>query len=199
MPPVFPSLIGLAFPIKRSAPRFMTAQQEAFSGKRARYPLRTYPTYSYEIAFNVLRNAAAYLELQTLAGFIAQVQGPAQLWAYDDPNDDTASGQQFGQGDGATTGPFQLVRTYGGFTEPVFLINGTPSVFIDQAQTVDFTIDDYGRLTFGDAPAAGTVLSWTGQFYWPCRFDDDDVGQFENFMAGLFRLKSLKFTTEKLP
>lgn len=194
--PVLPSLIGVAFPIKRS-PNWPTVKQDALSGKRIRVPLYTYPTYQYEISFDVLRTGASLLELQTLQGFIASVQGPAQLWAYDDPNDDSASEQDFGLGDGQTT-TFQLVRSYGGFAEPVFLVNGTPAIFINGTLTTPASISAYGLVTFSTAPAAGAALTWTGNFYWPCRFDDEAT-EFENFMSGFFRLKSLKFSTEKLP
>jgi uncharacterized protein (TIGR02217 family) len=194
--PVLPSLIGVAFPIKRS-PNWPTVKQDALSGKRIRVPLYTYPTYQYEISFDVLRTDASLLELQTLQGFIAAVQGPAQLWAYDDPNDDSANGQDFGIGDGQTT-TFQLVRSYGGFTEPAFLVNGTPAIFVNGTTTTPASISAYGVVTFSTAPAAGAVLTWTGNFYWPCRFDDEAT-EFENFMSGFFRLKSLKFSTEKLP
>ena len=67
----------------------------------------------------VLRSAAAYLEYQTLQGFINSLYGGTGLFLFNDVNDNTATAQGFGQGgqgDGVTT-TFQLVRTFGGFTE----------------------------------------------------------------------------------
>jgi hypothetical protein len=194
---VFPSLIGQALPIKGPAPNWPTVKQDAVTGKRIRVPLTTYPTYRYEISFAVLRTAAAFLELQQLRGFINSVNGPAQLWAYTDPNDNTVTAQEFGVGNGSTTA-FQLVRAFGGFVEPVFLVNGTPTVTVNGTPTTSGTLSPYGVVTFNSAPASGAALAWSGSFYWPCRFDDE-VTQFENSYSGFFNLKSLKFSTEKLP
>jgi hypothetical protein len=195
---VLPSLIGLAFPIKGPSPNWPTVKHDALSLKRVRYPLVSYPSYGYEISFNVLRTASALAELQTLRGFINSVYGPALLWGYTDPNDNTVTNQNFGAGNGTTTGPFQLVRTFGGFTEPVFLLNGTPTISVAGTPTAAYTLDNYGNVTFNSAPANGAALTWSGSYYWPCRFDDE-VTQFENNLSGFFNLKSLKFSTEKLP
>jgi hypothetical protein len=194
--PVFPSLPGITYPAKRS-PVWSTVKQDALSGKRVRYPLYTYPIYQYELPISFLRSDSNNLEWQTLAGFINSVQGPAQLWAYSDPNDSAVTLQGFGQGDG-TTGAFQLVRTLGGFTEPVFLINGTPTIYVAGTPTVPASISAYGVVNFSSPPANGASLQWTGNFYWPCRFDDD-AADFEQMMKLIWNLKALKFSSEKLP
>jgi hypothetical protein len=194
--PVFAPPIGLSWPVPRSV-IWDTVKHDAISGKRIRFPNWTYPTYKYEMPINLLRLAAAYQEWQTLEGFINAVQGAAQLWAYNDPNDNAVSNQVFGVGDGNTVA-FQLVRGFGGFAAPVFLINGTPAITVAGTLTSSFTVSAYGVVTFAAAPAAAAALAWTGSFYFPCRFDDD-TSVFENFMSGLARIKSLKFSTEKLP
>jgi hypothetical protein len=198
--PVFPSLPGLTFPVKRSA-NWSTVKQDALSGKRTRYPLWTYPTYTWEVSFDVLRTTAAFLEWQTLEGFIKSVQGPAQLFAYLDANDSVATAQSFGVGDGTTT-TFQLVRSLGGFAEPVFLpvlsAGLVTQVTVAGTPTTAYTVSTYGAIVFSSAPTLGAALAWTGTFRFGCRFDDDATG-FSNFMSGLFELKSLKFSSEKLP
>jgi uncharacterized protein (TIGR02217 family) len=194
--PVLPSLIGQAFPIKGPSPNWPTVQQKALGGKRTAVPLQSYPTYSYEISFNVLRTALALAELQTLRGFINSVQGPAQLWAYSDPNDNSVTNQEFGLGDGTTTS-FQLVRAFGGFAEPVWLPVQFPTVMVSGTPTTSYLLSPTGSITFASAPASGAPLTWTGSYYWPCRFDEE-VTQFENNFFGFFKLQSLKFSTEKL-
>jgi uncharacterized protein (TIGR02217 family) len=198
--PVFPSLPGLMYPVKRSA-NWSTVKQDALSGKRTRYPLWTYPTYTWEVSYDFLRTAAAFLEWQTLEGFIKSVQGPAQLFAYLDPNDSVATAQSFGLGDGVTT-TFQLVRSLGGFAEPVFLpvLAGglVTQVTAAGTPTTAYTVSAYGVVTFASPPANGAALAWTGTFQFGCRFEDDATG-FSNFMSGLFELKSLKFSSEKMP
>lgn len=195
--PLLPSLIGQAFPIKGPSPNWPTVKQDALSLKRTRYPLVSYPSYAYEISFNVLRTSAVLAELQTLRGFINSVNGPALLWGYTDPNDNSVATQEFGVGDGSTTN-FQLVRAFGGFTEPVFLVNGTPTIYVSGTPTLPASISDYGVVAFSSPPMTGAALTWTGSYYWPCRFDEE-VSQFSNFLSGFFNMKSLKFSTEKLP
>jgi hypothetical protein len=91
-----------------------------------------------------------------------------------------------------------LVRTYGGFTEPVFLVDGFPSsVAVAGTPTLSYVLSSTGLITFNSPPTSGAALTWSGSYYWPCRFDDDAM-QFENFMTGFFRLQSLKFSTEKI-
>lgn len=198
--PVFPTLSGLAFPVKRK-PVWTTVKADALSGKRTRYPNFTYPFFKYEISITALSAGGAIGALaaqgwQQLEGFIGLVQGPAQLFAFDDVNDDSVTNQLFGAGDGVTA-TFQLVRTLGGFTAPVFLINGTPSFAVGGVTTAG-TVSPYGAVTFAAPPAPGALLTWTGMYYQPCRFDEDETG-FSNFMSQLFELQKLSFSTEKLP
>jgi uncharacterized protein (TIGR02217 family) len=194
--PVFPSLPGLAWSINRSVER-NTIKHDALSGKNVRLANWTYPKYHYELPFNVLRSAAAYQEWQMLEGFYNSVNGPAGLWAYDDPNDDTVTSQGFGEGDGATTS-FQLVRAFGGQAAPVFLVSGTPSITIDGTPTTAFSVSAYGVVSFETPPPASALLVWSGSYFMPCQFDDDKL-DVENFMFQLARVKSLKFSTVKLP
>jgi uncharacterized protein (TIGR02217 family) len=194
--PVFPSLPGLAWSIKRSA-ELNTIKHEAISGKNIRIANWTYPKYHYEVPLNFLRSAAAYQEWQTLEGFYNSVNGPAGLWAYDDSNDDTATNEGLGEGDGTTTA-FQLVRAFGGQAGPVFLVNGTPTITVGGTPTTAFSVSAYGVVSFTAAPAAGALVAWSGNFYMPCQFDDDKL-DVENFMFQLARVKSLKFSTVKLP
>jgi uncharacterized protein (TIGR02217 family) len=194
--PVFPSLPGIAYPVKRTV-QWSTVKGDALSGKRTRFALWTYPVYWYDLPFNFLRSDALTLEWQTLEGFINGVQGAYGLFAYSDPNDNAVTNQQFGQGDGVTT-TFQLVRSLGGFTIPVFLINGTPTISVAGVVTASASISAYGVVTFASAPANGAALTWTGGYYMPCRFDDDTTDM-SQFMRTIWELKSLKFSTEKLP
>jgi hypothetical protein len=91
-----------------------------------------------------------------------------------------------------------LVRALGGFAEPVFLLNGNPTIDVAGTPTTAFTVDAYGRVTFTTAPASGALLTWSGAFYWPVRFDDDTT-EFSQFVFNLYEVKALKFTSEKLP
>lgn len=194
---VFPSLPLISFPLKRS-PMWSAVKQDALSGKRVRYSLFSYPLWSFEIPITGLRTASQYAEWQTFVGFINSLYGTTGLFGYTDIVDNSVTNQAFGTGNGSTKGPFGLVRTLGGFTEPVFLINGTPTVSVNGTPTAAYTIDAYGNITFTNAPANNAALTWTGSFYWPCRFDDDVIDM-ELFVANIYSVKSVKFSTEKLP
>jgi hypothetical protein len=196
--PVFPTLAGITYPVKRTQ-NWSSVKQDALSGKRIRLSLFTYPTYSYEAQFSFLRSDTNDLEWQTLSGFISQLNGPTNLFAYNDPDDNSVTAQAFGTGNGTST-YFQLVRTQGGFIEPVFLLNGTPTLYgngTPYVAGVDYNINASGNVSFLYAPANGVALTWTGNYYWGCRFDTDTT-DFSKFMYELWELKSLKFTTEKL-
>jgi uncharacterized protein (TIGR02217 family) len=197
----FPSLAGITWPVKRSA-QWNTEKEDAISGARTRYQYFSYPRYAYELSFNFLRSDAANLEWQELAGFYNQTQGPTSLFGFVDINDNTQNdsdtAQAFGTGDGVSTA-FQLVRALGSFVEPVFLPDANPSIY-DNDVLVDpsgYTVGATGVVTFTAPPANSDVLSWTGTFRWPCRFDDDSA-DFSNFMSLYFDAKSVKFSTEKV-
>jgi uncharacterized protein (TIGR02217 family) len=124
--PTFPTLIGLSEVVKRS-PKWSTMRQESVSGRRTDLQLWSYPRYDYELTYNFLRGDAS-AEFQTLVGFYNQVKSGSGLFAFTDPQDFSVTNQVLGTGDGATT-HFQLVRTWGGFTEPVFMPAVVPVVY----------------------------------------------------------------------
>lgn len=197
--PVFPTLIGAKYPIPRKV-NWNANKQRALSGKNARTSNYTYPTYTWQIDVSVLRTAAAFTELQQLIGFINSLAGAVGLFGYTDPDDNAVTNQVFAVGDGSTLGPFQLVRAFGNFDEPVFLLNGNPSIEVAGTPSSNWTVDGYGRVTFtaGNAPASGAQISWSGSFYWPCRFDGDS-SDITLFQSGIYQAKKLSFTSEKLP
>lgn len=61
----------------------------------------------------------------------------------------------------------------------------------------DYSISTSGLVTFGQTPASGALLTWTGAYSWPCRFDND-VNDLENFASTFYRTGVLPFTTVRL-
>jgi hypothetical protein len=61
----------------------------------------------------------------------------------------------------------------------------------------DYTVTMPNKLLFGSAPEDGTLLSWDGQYFFTCFFEDDML-DFSKFAATLWELKSLKFHSELL-
>ena len=157
-----------------------------------------YPLYQFKLKYEFLRSSAAYLELQTLAGFFLARQGSFDSFLYTDPDDNTVTNQVIGTGDGSNK-VFQLVRTYGagGFTltEPVHNTNSTPVIKVDgvtKAVTTDYTISATGLVTFVTAPANTKSVTWTGTFYYRCRFKDDS-SDFDKFMQDLWSNSAVAF------
>jgi uncharacterized protein (TIGR02217 family) len=202
--PVFPVLLGVSLPVIRR-PIWKTLNQESLAGVETPVQPWTYGRYQYELSFDFLRQAAAFGELQTLMGFFNSVGGMALVFQYDDPQDDASPVDQvFGAGDGVTTA-FQLVRTRGGFVEPVFAVNAITNLKvagIAKSNPADYAVSSKGVITFTAAPAAAASLTWTGTYLWFCRFDQDtfDFEQFTAFadaQGPLWLVKKLSFTTAK--
>ena len=192
---VFPALPGLGWSVTKT-PRFKTSVQQASSGKEIRLALMSYPIWEFTLTFEVLRGANGFSEIQTLMGFFLARLGMYDSFLFDDPSDDTATNSAFGTGDGTTTA-FQLTRSMGGFAEPIQNLNSAPSIYINGSLTTAYTLGSTGIITFTTAPASGAVLTWSGTFYFRCRFLDD-VAEFEQFALNLWQLKKIQFQSVKL-
>ena len=155
----------------------------------------SYPLWQWELVYDFLR-ADANVEWQTLVGFFNGQLGGAYLFAFNDPDDNTVTNQAFGVGDGVTTF-FQLVRSLGGFTEPVSLQNVITNIKINGTPTAAYTINTTGGVTFTSAPAAAASLTWTGTYYWPCRFDIDQA-DFSKLLYQFWELQKITFESEKI-
>jgi uncharacterized protein (TIGR02217 family) len=190
---ILPALPGLSWNVTRR-PVWSTRIHTAVSGREARFRRWSYPKWSYRLGYEVLRANAALAELQQLVGFFNSHGGSAESWLYEDPNDRQATAQQFGVGDGVKAS-FQLVRAYGGYTEPVFELDGVPTVFVNGVPQPNFSIVA-GLVTFNTPPAAGAVLTWTGRYFWRVRFLQDQL-EFNEFMRQLFELKSMEFISSR--
>lgn len=197
--PIFPSLVGLTYPAVRS-PNWQTDTQRTITGKRTALANQSFPTWAYQLAYDVLRSDITNLEWQELLAFYNLNYGPANVWQFTDPDDCFVTNQGFGVGDGVTTA-FQLVRAMVGtnhsFVEPVWAPTGTPTIYVAGTHTTALTISDTGLVTFNVAPALNAALTWTGGYNWLCRFEGDkiDVSKFSN---KFWELKQINFSTEKL-
>lgn len=124
---VFPDLPGLDIKTRKT-PIWSTQIQTAVSGKELRASLFSYPLYKFGVSFEVLRSGALG-ELETVVGFFNSRKGRFDSFLFTDPEDNSVTGQAFGDCDGVTTA-FALVRAYGGHVEPVMNLNGLITVDI---------------------------------------------------------------------
>jgi uncharacterized protein (TIGR02217 family) len=191
---VLPALPGLTWSNTKT-PTFTTKIQTSVGMSEVRAAFSPYPRRRYTLTYNFLRDWGALTELKTLYGFYCQMQGAFDTFLYDDPEDDSVTSQLIGTGDGSTTA-FQLVRTYGGFTEPVYNPHAAPQIFVNgvlKTLGIDYTITN-GVVTFAVAPGIGLPVTWTGTYYWRCRFEQDTLA-FEELANLVWKQSSMAFLT----
>lgn len=194
---IYPVLPGRAWPISRT-PIYKTDKHEAVSGRDLCIARWAYARYRWGLTYDVMRESMS--ELQAIAGLFGACKGSFDtfLWKDPDPAFSVATNQQFGVGDGVTT-KFQLARSYGTqVTEPVAAVSGPfgLSVYVSGVLNTANTVSTTGgHVTFNTAPTTGAVLTWSGTYYWRCRFEDDELSadQFmKDLWSGKVRFKSVK-------
>ena len=123
---VFPTFPGLKWGRKKTAV-WSTNIQKSASGREIRRAYYTYPQWKFSLSFEVLRTKASINELEKLAGFFNERRGSFDSFLYEDPTDNKVTDQLIGNVVQGVT-RYQLVRNYGGFTEPVLAVKGVPVV-----------------------------------------------------------------------
>lgn len=194
---VYPVLPGLSFNVGRTA-IFKTDVKSTPSGREFRGAQMSSPLYRYSLIYELLRDTTAFQELRTLLGFYNARQGSFDSFLFSDPDDNSVTAQAFGLGDNNTT-LFQLVRALGGSVDPVYDTNNAPVIYISGVAKIlgtDYVTNSTGGVTFYTAPASGSVISWTGAYYWRCRFLQDELSV-EKFMQSFWQAKKVEFITVK--
>jgi uncharacterized protein (TIGR02217 family) len=187
---VLPTLPGVAYPVTRSLVSDVTIQQ-SISGLETRINNQSVPRYKWSLSYNILRSAAAFAEFQTLLGFINSRFGQWDSFLFVDPTDNAVTGQQISVGDGSTKS-FQLVRTLGGFIEPMLApnIGATINIYLNGViQPTGHSVSGWGTttpgvLTFTTAPGSGVVIT-------------ADFSYFSLFMDSYYELKKLPLISVK--
>lgn len=192
---ILPSLPGIGWGRKRGV-QWSTTTKRAVSGREYAAANWSYPVYEYKLDYEVLRQETGTLEYEQLLGFINARKGSFDTFLYRDPWDNAATAQPFGTGDGATT-QWRLVRSFGGHIEPVLGIIDTPIIFAAGVlQSSGVSVSAEGLVTFTAPPTNGAALTWTGAFYWRCRFMREGW-EFNEMLYGLHELQGVGFKTVK--
>ena len=133
---LFPDLNGKTWNYSKSVVRNNIIQTSS-SGIETRIQFWRYPKYLITINYEVLTDESfidtgglVAGDLETVFGFYNQVGGTLEDFLYRDPVDNTVENQAFAIGDGVTT-QFQLIRTVGGFNEPVYGVGDSTLVFVN--------------------------------------------------------------------
>ena len=197
----FPTLIGKTWDIKKE-PVWNTRKLVARNGLQYRAANWSYPLWQFDCAFSVLRTGAAYLEYQTMVGFINSLNGMYAPFLYDDPFDDTATAQALGVGNSSQVA-FPLLRTLGGFTEPILYCSALNNVYLNGVlqSSSNYSLTQTGTygpdtLTFNSAPTTGVAVTADFNFDFVCSLTEDET-EMNNFMNGYWELKSIKFLSLK--
>jgi uncharacterized protein (TIGR02217 family) len=202
MTAIFPSLSGQGWSVTKS-PRFATRIQRAVNGRELRALDQPYPLWNWTLTYPLLRDrndtrafsgsGIGYDEFRTLAGFFLQQQGALQPFLFDDPTDDSVTAQWLGVGDSSRT-MFQLVRTMGGFAEPITAPNTVAAVYFDGIlqPASNYTVDAAtGLVAFTGPPPSGQSVTADFTYWFRVRFADD-TAEFENFMIQLWQARQIK-------
>lgn len=194
---VFPVMPGLTWDITR-VPLWSTTVKTATSGREYRTANWSYPRYRYKMVYAFLRQQTGFTEMAQLAGFFNARQGAFDSFLFTDPDDNSVTAQQIGIGDGSNK-LFQLIRSFGGYLEPVFDVHSTPQIYVNgvlKTVTTDYTISATGLVTFVAAPGNTLPVTWTGTYYRRMRFEQD-LAEFSAFMSLLWELKTLQLISVK--
>lgn len=209
--PIMPQLQG--FSIKKRA---LTAAPvfPAVSGRETTVLTQAFPLWEFELTYEYLRSGTdnitsyqqylALREYEKIATLFLACKGRYGRFFFSDPGDNSRSVQTIGTGNGVRT-RFRVVRSLGigamTSVEPVggvdladFIplveVNGSP---VDPG---DFYIDgnDLQTLVFFSPPVGAITMKF--YYYYYCQFMED-LQDFEEFMANLHRISTLKFRSTK--
>lgn len=201
---VYPTLPGLAWPVERTA-NWGTRMQRAVSGRTLR--LRDYvnPIWNWTLSYTLLEDNPATAQTtqpnayRVLLDFFNSRAGAADDFLFQDPNDNTATGQLAVAVPGDTTGTlFQLTRALvgGGFPEWILAPNVVTAVYFNGSTVspASYTILAGGIIQFNSAVGGGITVTADLSYYFRVYFTDRMNPSY--FAYRLAELKQVKLTSE---
>ena len=179
-----------------------TGYQKALANKASALSYMAYPDVHFELSYEILRDNLSPSDIKALVGLHNQMAGRGDTFLYTDPEFNTVSAQLIGTSTGSTSTRYQIVATYQnaggpGSPEAIQNLNGTPTIF-DNGTAISgthYTIDALGGLTFSISPTTGHTITWSGSFYYRCRFDQDTI-DWQKFMDRAWQASKVPFTSE---
>jgi uncharacterized protein (TIGR02217 family) len=201
IPPGNSSGAARGWPIKKypEFPDTIVQTPSNFVGE-TRIARGSYCRWHFEMTFpklnSIFNDQTGYLA--KVAGFFMSMQGQANSFLYDSAvdNDSTIPSSApvpFGLGDGVTRS-FQITRPIGDYQDIIQNLNGTTSIYdAGTLLTSGFSIDAKGVVTFTTPPTAGHVLSWSGKYFFRCRFTKDAADSLEQVFTNYYVLSSLEW------
>ncbi len=171
--PVFPLLPGIT-PDTEKTPTWSTKVLRASAGNERRTAQWPYPIWEFTLKYEVLRDKPQLLldEAESILEVFNTVQGQFGCFLFLDEGNFSVVQEAIGTGDGVST-QFQLYRHIRNWLEPVLTPFGV-TMYVNGAVT-GASIGANGLVTFGSPPGSGAVIAWSGGFFYPCRFGQDDL------------------------
>ncbi len=198
---VFPTLQGKTWNIIKT-PQWNTIKSTAQSGMENRIKLWSYPKYQIDLEYSFLTTklysgSLTANDLENIISFYNSVGGSYDDFLYLDPQENSVSDQLIGVANNSAT-QFQLKRSVGTWSEPVFGYYNTPTIKVNGVTVSpdDYTLSDTGLVTFDTAPVSGNI-TWTGNYYFRCRFLEDKA-DFKQFAYNLYSCEQLSLITVKI-
>jgi hypothetical protein len=173
----------------KKTPNFNSVvQKTAASRGNAAASLKPFCTWDFDLELPA--NQSSILATSSIVsefiGNFAATQGQGGLFLFNDVTDNTVTVATSGMldvtpgsstpmastGNGTST-QFQLVRSLGSIGWDVIQnLNGSALVYVNGVLT-SVTMSSAGVATFSSAPANASALTWSGSFYFLCRFSSD--------------------------
>ena len=187
---VLPTIASLKWP-PVITPVWNNQLQKTVTGRTVASTYQQYPLYTFKINYEYL-SASDY---NTLLGFFNQQGGSLTPFLFDaGAGNDSVTAQSIGTGDGSTK-IFTLLRSYGGYAEPIAASFGTRHAYDNgTAVTATFDSPSNGQVTYATAPATGHALTWTGNYYFQVRFSKGSA-EIEEFMYQLYSAQQIELET----
>lgn len=193
---VFPALPGLKLELTKT-PKWSTKVRSSVNGREIRQSYYSFPLWTFHLSYEVLRTYTLVSELAEIIGFFNSRKGSFDSFLYNDKDKNTVTNQTFGVVV-AGTNFYQLLQNTNGFLEPIGAVQGVPVLKADGVviNPIFYTVDDNALVTFTSLPPVGSLLSWSGQFYYRVRFAEDSM-EFVKFNKQLWQAKKINLMSIK--
>ncbi len=170
-------------------PAWRNVIQEAIAGNEQRFGYWTKCRGVGDLSYGLLTSADPLGDFRAILAIWKAHTGSLLPFRFRDWSDYTATDENFGTGDAATT-VFQLTMTYdpsqillntpGSLTyvRNITLVDSAPVIKVagvTKTVTTDYVVSSAGVVNFTSAPANGAALTWSGTFDVPVRFDTDQL------------------------
>ena len=214
--PIFPILAPLAWSVHKK-PIMASRTTTAATGRGTQFACAAYPRWAFQLSYggnswlrdqtqNIVVDATqgGLTELELISGLYLACRGSFGEFYYSDPDDFSRLNQPVGTGNGTQT-TFQLFYTWGtgpftpALTIPVTGIQAINAVYFNGIvqSTSSYGVDPTNtQLVFASPPANGVVITADFEFYFRCRFLDDNM-KFEQWASNLWDLKEVNFESVK--